>query len=66
LTKEEYWLPTILNGKSQIPEQAAKAESGQVRNILKRSIRTASQLMVIALGNGLVWFKTRKLKLFLL
>jgi len=52
--------------RQQVPEQAAKAESGQVKILLKRSIRTASQLMVIILANGLVWFKTRKLKLFLL
>mgnify|MGYP006994853540 CR=1 FL=1 len=51
--------------RQQIPEQAAKAESGQVKTLIKRSLRTALQLMVIALGNGLVWWKTRKLKLFL-
>ena len=52
--------------RQQLPEQAAKAQSDQIRQLTKRSIRTASQLFVIALANTLVWFKTRKLKLFLL
>lgn len=52
--------------RQQIPEQAAQAESRQVKTLIQRSLRTALQLLVIALGNGLVWFKTRKLKLFLL
>ena len=52
--------------RQQMPEQAAKAQNEQIRSLLQRSLRTAAQLLVIAVGNSLVWFKTRKLKLFLL
>jgi hypothetical protein len=52
--------------RQQIPTQAAQAANRQVKFLLKSSLRTASQLTLIALGNGWIWWKTRKLKSFLL
>lgn len=50
--------------RQQVPEQAARAENKQIKALIQRSLRTAIQLFVIAIGNTLVWFKTRDLKSF--
>lgn len=52
--------------RQQLPEQGTKAQNEQIHQLIRRSIRSASQLFIIALANALVWFKTRMLKLFLL
>ena len=51
--------------KIQISQQAARAEKSQIRILIKRSIRTTIQLILIIIANCLVWLQTRRLNLLL-
>jgi hypothetical protein len=52
--------------KTRLAKEASKSESQQIQELLKRSSRTAIQLIIISVANFLVWLKTRNINTLLL
>ncbi len=56
-------LPQI---SESIPEQAQKEQESRTQRLIKRSIKTGSQLIILGVIYILIWYKTRRLGEFLL